>query len=331
LGLLDIHTTGQLAHLLETTEHDILCTLKRVNSLCDKITITDLDKPSKKPRVVYDPRGPLRRLQKTLYAKILLPGLERSRDSHGGVKGKNILTCIAPHTTRRFVYSGDIQNFYPSIRYERVKQLFLDLRCSAEVAKMLTRLCTNHYRLEQGFITSPILADQIFRPADQMIVKLCEVHGMKYGRFVDDLILSSPFNLERSGIPKTISKILAGSGFAMNAKKNTFGSTSKGAVMLGLLLRNRKPNVLPGYLEETICRLNKMIVLGDGGEFAGPYYSRHELYGRLQYVCWVNKARKHEIATLWRRADWKRIEAEADKRGIAKRRDRLSMKREKRP
>lgn len=327
--MLNIQSRSEIADIIETTEETLLWTLKRVPFLCDKLTITNLDIPLKSPRVVYDPRGVFRRIQKTLYKKLLLPGLERFPNSHGGVQGKSILTSVAPHTRQRFVYTGDIQNFYPSIHFERVRQLFLALGCSDEAASILTRLCTNHNRLEQGFITSPILADRLFRPADERIFRLCEKNEMTYSRFVDDITISAPFNLKKSGIPKMIAKILAGTGFVMNPKKNNFGNVSKGTLVLGLRLRKSKINVCAGYLDETIRRLNEMILLGDGGKFTGVYYSRNELFGRFQYICWVNNNRKQQIAGIWNAADWKKIEKEAVIRGIAKRRDRVSIQRER--
>jgi hypothetical protein len=327
--LLNLQTTGQIAALLATTEEQLRWTLTRVPRLCDKLTIKDLDRPGKKPRVVYDPRGRLRHLQKKLHTMILQPGLERFPNSHGGVQGRNILTGVRPHRKQRFVYSGDIQNFYPSIHFSRVRQLYLQLGCSDEAARVLTRLCTNNHRLEQGFITSPILADRLFRPADERIVRLCVKHGLAYTRYVDDITISSPFSLEKSGIPMMIAKILAGTGFILNANKHNFGNMSEGTFILGLRMRRgKRPDVSAAYLDETARRLNKMIILGNGGEFTGPYYSRHELWGRLRYAIWVNKSRKPELTALWRSVDWKKVEAEADRRGVAKRRTRFQIKRE---
>jgi len=328
--LINLQTTGEIAALLETTEEHLRWTLMRAPHLCHKLTIEDLGRPSKKPRVVYDPRGSLRDLQKKIHAKILLPGLERFPNSHGGVPGKNILTSVRRHKKQQFVYCGDIHNFYPSIHYSRVLGLFLELGCSDEAAKVLTRLCTNHYRVEQGFITSPILADRLFRPADMRIVQLCKKHDLTYTRYVDDVTLSSPFDLEKSGIPKVIAKILAGTGFVKNEDKDRFGSISTGTFILGLRVRTGdRPNTSAGYLDETLRRLAAMIALGNGAEFFGPYYSRNELWGRLRFATWVNKTRIREIRSIWRTVDWDKVEAEADRRGIVKRRKRFNIKREK--
>src|SRR5262249_16564199 len=158
--------------------------------------------------------------------------------------------------------------------------------CSTEVAKVLTRLCTNHHRLEQGFITSPILADRIFRPADERIIHLCDKRGLIYTRYVDDLTISSPFNLKKSDIPKIVASILLGSGFKLNTRKNGFGSISDGGLILGLRLNKGRPDVSTAYYNETVRRLTDLAALGNGGDFRGPYWTRNELFGRMQYVCW---------------------------------------------
>jgi hypothetical protein len=328
--LIKLQTVGEIASLLDTTDNHLRRTMRRASRLCEQLTIVDVDRPGKKPRVVYDPRGRLRALQKKIHAKILLPGVKRLPNSHGGVAGKNILTCARRHKNQQFVYCADIHNFYPSIHFSRVHRLFLELGCSDDAAKVLTRLCTNHHRVVQGFITSPILADRLFRPADKRIIQLCKKHGLTYTRFVDDVTISSPFDLQTSGIPKVVAKILTGTGFVKNKDKDSFGSLSKGTFILGLRVRKGdRPNASAEYIGETLRRLTAMIAFGNGAELAGPYYSRHELWGRLRFASWVNKARKREFASIWRSVDWDKVEAEADKRGMVKRRTRFKIKTEK--
>src|SRR5262249_5116134 len=119
------------------------------------------------------------------------------------------------HIGQQFVYTADIKKFFPGIHHSSVRRLFLRLGCSEEVATLLTRICTFDYHLAQGFVTSLILADQAFGLADERILRLCEAKKLVYTRFVDDLTLSGPFDLEQSGIPTTIATILYKTGFAL--------------------------------------------------------------------------------------------------------------------
>jgi hypothetical protein len=193
----------------------------------------------------------------------------------------------------------------------------MSLGCSADATRVLSRLCTYRHCLAQGFITSPILADCIFRPADERIQRLCEKYGLTYTRYVDDITISSPFSLKKSGIPKTIAKILINTGFRLNVTKNGFGSIPGGVSILGLRLDMGRPDVTTAYYNETVRRLEDAASLGCGRPFSGPYWTRNELFGRVRYVCWVNPNRRRAIFPLWRNLDWCGIEAEAARRGIA--------------
>ncbi len=131
------------------------------------------------------------------------------------------------------------------------------------------------------------------------IVQLCKKNNLTYTRFVDDVTISSPFNVEKCSIPKVIAKILACTGFVKNEYKDRFGSISDGAVILGLRVKQgARLNVSADYFDETLRRLAAMIALGNGSEFSGPYYSRHELWGRLRFTTCVNNRRKREIMSI---------------------------------
>jgi hypothetical protein len=167
-------------------------------------------------------------LQKSLHAKILLPSLDRSPYSHGGVRGRNILTNVAAHLDQKFVFTADLADFYPSIRRERVFDMFERLGCSVEVARLCTRLCTYRHRLEQGLITSPILADRLLVPVDARIGAACDRARLVYTRFVDDLAISGPFNLETSGIPALVRRIIEEHGLRCSESKDQFGQVARG-------------------------------------------------------------------------------------------------------
>ena len=269
--MLNVQTVDEIVTLLGKDEWLLNRVLAKVDDYTQELTITDLAHPEKKPRVVYNPRGPLRRLQRSLYQNLLLPKLIRNPHSFGGVAGKNTLACVQQHQKQRFFYSGDVRNFYPSIPFQRVQRLFMALGCSTEVARLLTRLTTHNYRLEQGFITSPIIADQIFRHADRRISDLCAKQALTYTRYVDDITISAPFNLAKSGIPKTISDILRDTSFLLREDKNVCGRIT-GGVLLGLRVKKGGIDVSSAYVTETIRRLWDLAELGANGKFVGPFF-----------------------------------------------------------
>src|SRR5262249_55497729 len=160
--------------------------------------------------------------------------LDRSVYSHGGVRGRNILTNVRPHLKQAFLFTTDICDFYPSVHRQRVFDLFLNLGCSTQVAHLCTRLCTYQHRLAQGLLTSPFLADHLMRPVDERIGAFCRQADLVYTRFVDDLAISGPFDLERSGFPSLVERILSENGFAVNEGKRLFGAVARGATVTNL-------------------------------------------------------------------------------------------------
>lgn len=314
--MLNLQTLGEVASLLGTTEVELDRTLKHVDILSQKLTITDLDKPDKKSREVYNPLGQLRVLQRALHQTILLSRLDRSPHSFGGVRKQNQVRCARWHLGQKFVYTADIRRFYPSIHFSRVMRLFGELGCSTEVARALTRLTTTNYRLEQGFITSPILADRIFQQADKRIAGLCAKARLVYTRYVDDITISGPFNLKKSGIPSTITDILLGTGLPLHPDKNRHGSVTGRAVILGLRLNKGRPDISSAYHDETVRRLKDMAALGMDGEFTGPFFTQAELYGRMRYACWVNPNRRALLFPLWRAINWDQVHKAAISQGI---------------
>lgn len=130
-----------------------------------------------------------------------------SRYSHGGVPRRSILTNVRPHLGQSFVFTTDVSDFFPNIHQQRVFDLFCRLGCSPQVASLCTGLCTYRHCLAQGLITSPILADHLMCAVDRRIEGIRYKHDLIYTRFMDDLAISGPFDLKRSGIPSLVQRI----------------------------------------------------------------------------------------------------------------------------
>jgi hypothetical protein len=311
--LLSLRNPQDLARQLETPLRSLYAILRGADKHYEELLIT---RPGGKVRRVINPRGPLRRLQTLLYAKILSPSLDRSPYSHGGVRGRNILTNVAAHLKKRFVFTADLADFYPSIRRERVFALFERLGCSAEVARLCTRLCTFRHRLEQGLVTSPILADQLMIPVDTRIGIACERAGLVYTRFVDDLAISGPFNLETSSIPALVRRIIEEYGLRCSEEKEQFGQVARGATVTQIRFPRGHPDVRASYLAEVERQIRDAEHLANGRPLKGPYFAKAQILGRVAFICWVNPRRRKHLFRLLRRVNWIKLREEARRRGL---------------
>lgn len=288
-----------------------------VDSYCERLLLHDPSKPNK-DRPVLNVTGALWKAQKKIFKRILLPKLVASEHNFGGVRGRHIKMNAQQHLHSRFAYSCDISDFYPSIHPDRVYRFYAKEQfCSPDVARLLTRLCTHNYHLALGLITSPILADQLLKPIDRRIAEMARREGLVYTRYVDDITLSGPFDLQESGFPGTIKKILAAHGFSASAAKDQFGRVGDPDVLITKLRVNRGHiDVSRKYYDE-LCRiLNDLKSLGQGGKFTGPYYTKGQVWGRVQFVCWVNPGRRRQLLQLLRLVHWNHVGEEAAKRGL---------------
>ena len=285
-------------------------------SWCEELILHDPAKPNKE-RTVLNVIGPLRRIQDRLLRQVLLRKLPVSDFSHGGVRGRHIKSNVEPHLKSIFVFTTDISDFYPTISHNRVYRLFTqDFCCSPDVARICTKLCTYKHYLALGLITSPILADQVMRPIDLRIGAACQKAGLVYTRYVDDLTISGSFDLEESGFPALVHRILAEHGFTVNPQKNSFGRMADGVPITKIRVNRGHLDVGKDYLTKLDTQLADAATLATGGDFQGPYYTEPQIWGRIQFVCWVNPGRHRVLLRKFREVCWKKVDEEARRRGL---------------
>jgi RNA-directed DNA polymerase len=294
-------TRGQLERILENAEN-----------YYRQLTLHNPAKPDK-PRNVVEVCGVLRTLQSRLYRRLLLPRLPVSPFSHGGVLGRTIKTNFLPHANSVFVFKADISNFYPSIHRGRVYRLFVEQFCCVpNVARLCTKLCTYDNHLALGLVTSPILANQVLNPIDERIDGACRKAGLVYTRFVDDITISGPYDLKKSGVPKLVGDILRENGFRIHPEKQQFGKLVDGMAVTGVRLNRRKHlDVQREYADELERQLAAAKSLERGERIERPYYTRSQISGRVHFVCWINPSRGAELLRQYRSIRWSAVEATA--------------------
>jgi RNA-directed DNA polymerase len=308
----------QVKHLfsaLKATEQEVGDVLENHSSFIEELQIHSNGRVRKVINVI----GPLRQYQRLLHRNVLLPKLQPSKYSHGGVIGRSILTNVAPHIGKRYLFSTDISSFYPSIHYTRIYKLFLiTLRCSPDVSRICTRLTTFNHHLALGMITSPILANQFLEPIDMRIGSLCEKHGMTYTRLVDDISISSNFDLAKSGFAQLVERVLNESGFQVNRKKHKFGKISDGVPITKIRIVNGQTDVEEEYLRQVWGNLTTAKKLSNGLPITGVFFLRSQILGKIHFIAWVNPSRKKRFMAMFKSIDWEKHTEQAQLRGILK-------------
>jgi len=112
------------------------------------------------------------------------------------------------HIGAKIAFAEDIANFFPSCRYDLIKNIWIGfMGFSDDVAKILTMLTTKDGRLPQGAVTSSFLANLIFWNYEPSLVERLNARGLRYSRYVDDVSVSSQRRLQVSEQSRLIGEI----------------------------------------------------------------------------------------------------------------------------
>jgi retron-type reverse transcriptase len=268
----------------------------------------------------------LRLLQERIQRRVL-SRLPPSPFNHGGVKGRSIRSNVSAHRKSRFALTLDIEKCFPNIRRERVFDVFReDLDCSQPVAAVLTRLCTLDHRLAQGLVTSPALCNAVLWPLDRRLNGIFSKRGCVYTRFVDDLTISGPYELEDQ-IP-LITTVLNEFGREVADKTRPFAVES-GETITGLRINRSAVDVGIEFLERLEADVENASVLANGGASTRPFVLHSQILGRIHFVRWIRSSRFPVLKRRVNGIDWEAAQRNAEAQGLIREKPELVRRRDR--
>ncbi|MCD6564378.1 MAG: retron Ec67 family RNA-directed DNA polymerase/endonuclease [Bacteroidales bacterium] len=180
--------------------------------------------------------------------------------SHGFRKKHSIVTNAKNHKNKRYVFNVDLQDFFPSINFGRVRGFFIKnhhFGLEPKVATVIAQIACHNNELPQGSPCSPIISNLIGHLLDVRMVNLAKKAKCTYSRYADDLTFStnkknfSPLitikqdeNNWMAGdrLVKEIKKV----GFTLNTEKTSMQFKTARQMTTGLIV-NEKINVRREY------------------------------------------------------------------------------------
>lgn len=203
---------------------------------------------------------------------------------HDGVHGfrsdRSIITNAQPHVGADMIINFDLEDFFASISYKRVKGLFRSFGYSEAAATILGLLCTEaelqqveldgktYYvalgerHLPQGSPASPAISNIICRRLDQRLTKMSEEWDFVYTRYADDLTFSTTVKNPRiSNILKNTYSIVKYEGFKINEKKTRVLRNSSQQEVTGIVV-NEKLNIDRKTLKRFRATLHQIEING---------------------------------------------------------------------
>jgi RNA-directed DNA polymerase len=250
-------------------------------------------------------RGGVRRISqptdglKALQAKIalLLSSTYRPRDCvHGFVDARSIATNAAEHSGRRWVFNVDLEDFFPSINFGRVRGRLMvrPFSLPGPVATVIAQLCCWEDELPQGAPSSPVLSNIVSSELDSLLSRVSRRYGCKYTRYADDLTFSTdresfpePLGAQVEGagaearVGSALEAAIGSAGFRVNGQKVRLQRYNTRQVVTGLIV-NEVPNVARSRVRRVRAMLRAWQVHGyDAAEedFFALYDNRHRPFG----------------------------------------------------
>ncbi len=239
-------------------------------------------------REITAPRSSLYVLQHRL--SIALQSVYQPKPSvHGFVRGRSVVTNAAQHLRKRWVLNVDLQDFYPSLNYGRVRGVLMagPFNCAPEAATVMAQIACVDGVLPTGGPTSPVFSNMICMRLDGRLMRLARSHQCWYTRYADDLTVSSrqrsfPEELAsrdpdavRTILGEEIRTAIEENGFSVNDNKTRLQTTDVRQAVTGVTV-NEKLNVDRRYIRLIRAMLHSIETLG----FEGAQAKLEQVYAK---------------------------------------------------
>ena len=209
-------------------------------------------------RPIHAPYGLVRDLQDKF--KIDLVQLYKPHPgAHGFISERSVVSNAAAHAGKRWVFNIDLEDFFPTINFGRIRGLLLQppFGMGPAAAAVCAQIVTFKNGLPQGAPTSPVLSNLIAISLDRGLRRLARNHRLSYSRYADDITFSTDNPQFPAAIalqePKTgggstafagaaLERTVTASGFRINARKVRLQGRGVRQAVTGLSV-NRLVNV----------------------------------------------------------------------------------------
>lgn len=257
--------------------------------------------------------APMPRLKRAQYWVLdqVLAKVPSHAAAHGFLPGRSIVTNATPHAGREVVINLDIQDFFPTITFPRIKGVFRGLGYDERVATMLALLCSENpcdelevdgerffvggkgrdRVLPQGAPTSPMLTNVLCRRMDRRLQGIADKLGFAYTRYADDLTFSA--SGEGAGqvgtLLRQVRHVLKDEGFTPHPDKQRVMRAGSRQEVTGVVV-NDKPSVSREERRKLRAALHKASREGvEAATWQGQPATREVLVGYGRFVAMVDR------------------------------------------
>lgn len=271
-------------------------------------------------RHIAAPMPRLKRVQRTLYER-LFQQIPLHPVCMGFRPGRSIVDNARPHVGADVVVNLDLQDFFPTIPFARVRGFLRSVGYPSAVATCIGRLVTEPKvealmwrgrrftvetgprRLPQGAPTSPVLANAIAYRLDCRLMGLGNAMGWRYSRYADDLTFSALGDaaFQVGDLLSRVRSIIQDEGFVVHPEKTRIQRKGRRQEVTGLVV-NRVVSVPRDELRRFRALLHQIERDGFEGKQWGRGGDLHAaVEGYLNYLNMVDESRAAPFIKTWQR------------------------------
>jgi len=252
-----INNAGDLAKKIGITSEELAwLSYHRKASTIDHYVHFTIPKRKGGYRTISSPKPLLRQAQRWVLEKILTK-VKVNSAATGFVVGKSIVDNARVHQRKKIVLRIDLKDFFPSIKFNRVKGMFHSFGYSEGVSTILGLIATeserkevvfngkkyfvalDERRLPQGACTSPAISNIISRELDSRLYGLGGKLGWDYTRYADDIVFSTKDDtVSATSVIKTTQRIIFEEGFLINDAKTMVMRPHQRQIVTGIVVNN---------------------------------------------------------------------------------------------
>ncbi|OZG70167.1 hypothetical protein BTA51_27210 [Hahella sp. CCB-MM4] len=279
-------------------------------------------------RLLESPKPLLKSIQQKILHDIL-SAVPQHPAVHGFRAGHSCVSHARQHLEQPLLLKFDLKDFFASIHYPMVFQVYRKLGYPPTVCRILTKLSTNvspvkilksrpdtcidkddnYFRrphLPQGAPTSPALSNLAASKLDKRLTGLADTMGFRYSRYADDLVFSGP-RLKRGSIDKLqslVGAIVLEEGFLLNTRKSAVVGQAQRQQVTGIVV-NRKANISRQQFDQMKAILHHCIHQGPHHQNRDqvPDFQAH-LKGKISYMQSINPQRGNKLMKLFQQIQW---------------------------
>ncbi|MCV9386992.1 reverse transcriptase family protein [Reichenbachiella ulvae] len=247
------------------------------------------------PREISEPLPNLKHIQTYILTEIL-QHVKISAFAKAYKKKANILENTRYHVNQEKVVTLDIKNFFPSITFKAIENIFFKLGYSPILSNLFAKLCTLNGCLPQGSPTSPYLSNIFMYDFDSKLADFCLERKIRYTRYADDIAISGDFD-EKEAIDY-ITDLLKGLDLELNPSKTKIMCQNQRQIVTGIVVnkKNQIPRKERLKLRQEVFHIRtkglKAHIKHKG--ITKRNYLYH-LYGKISYAVFINPYDKEFI------------------------------------